>query len=136
MSPIPWQTPEEARFVKESVLLPMILDVLERDRAAVVRAELKLPEIYDDLIDSLQKAAMEELSQARQGLRQHGMKIYKERRTVLGVEASYLCRGYHYEFSMLWGLVKAEILQRIRSYLSVSSVGFPEVNDAKEGDGS
>ncbi|WMT42569.1 hypothetical protein RE628_09690 [Paenibacillus sp. D2_2] len=30
MSPIPWQTPEEAEFVKESILLPIILDVLER----------------------------------------------------------------------------------------------------------
>ncbi|HEY4390439.1 MAG TPA: hypothetical protein VGN02_03745, partial [Paenibacillus sp.] len=134
--PIPWQTPEEAEFVKESILLPIILDVLERDRTAVVRAGLKLPEIYSELIELLQKAATAELTRARQGLRQHGMKIYKERRTVLGIEADYLCRGYHYEFSMLWGLVKAEILQRIRSYLSISPGGSLEVYNAKEGDGS
>lgn len=122
MNPIPWQTPEEAEFIKESVLLPILLDVLERDRAAILRAELKLPELYGELIEVLQNRVTADLSLVRQGMRKHGMKVYEERRTTLGIEASYLCRGYHYEFSMLWGLVKAEILQRLRRYLKIQPV--------------
>lgn len=123
MKTIPWQTPEEAEFVKEYLLLPLMLDVLERDRTAMGRAGLKMPEVYDVLVRLLQEAITADLAQARKGMREHGMKVYEERRTSLGLEARYLCRGYHYEFSMLWGLVKAEMLRRFCAYLGIDIAG-------------
>ncbi|MNO16892.1 hypothetical protein D3C76_65810 [compost metagenome] len=117
--PIPWQTAEEADFVKEYMLLPLLLDVLERDKSAMDLANLKMLEVYDGLIGLLQKAATNDLSRVRKSMREHGMKVYEERRTNIGVEARYLCRGYHYEFSMLWGLIRAEIMQRLCCYLGI-----------------
>lgn len=119
MKPVPWQTSEEAQFVKEYILLPLMLDVLERDLHAMNSANLKMPEVYKGLIGLLQKKATDDLSQVRKKMREHGMKVYEERRTSIGVEARYLCRGYHYDFSMLWGLIKAEMMQRLCCYLSI-----------------
>ncbi|MNW34648.1 hypothetical protein SAMN04488542_105186 [Fontibacillus panacisegetis] len=119
MKPIPRQTTEEADFVKEYMLLPLMLDVLERDRSAMDLANLKMSEVYGGLIGLLQKAATDDLSRVRKSMREHGMKVYEERRTSIGIEARYLCRGYHYEFSMLWGLIRAEIMQRLCCYLGI-----------------
>ncbi|MNI20872.1 hypothetical protein D3C73_743700 [compost metagenome] len=119
MKPIPRQTTEEADFVKEYMLLPLMLDVLERDRSAMELANLKMSEVYGGLIGLLQKAATDDLSRVRKSMREHGMKVYEERRTNIGIEARYLCRGYHYEFSMLWGLIRAEIMQRLCCYLGI-----------------
>ncbi|MBA9086697.1 hypothetical protein FHR92_003177 [Fontibacillus solani] len=119
MKPVPRQTTEEADFVKEYMLLPLMLDVLERDRSAMDLANLKMSEVYGGLIGLLQKAATDDLSRVRKSMREHGMKVYEERRTSIGIEARYLCRGYHYEFSMLWGLIRAEIMQRLCCYLGI-----------------
>lgn len=120
MKPIPRQTTEEADFVKEYMLLPLMLDVLERDRSAMNLANLKMSEVYGGLIGLLQKAATDDLIRVRKSMREHGMKVYEERRTHIGIEARYLCRGYHYEFSMLWGLIRAEIMQRLCCYLGIN----------------
>ncbi|MOA47897.1 hypothetical protein D3C78_1705750 [compost metagenome] len=101
------------------MLLPLMLDVLERDRSAMDLANLKMSEVYGGLIGLLQKAATDDLSRVRKSMREHGMKVYEERRTSIGIEARYLCRGYHYEFSMLWGLIRAEIMQRLCCYLGI-----------------
>ncbi|MGP0585833.1 hypothetical protein [Paenibacillus timonensis] len=126
MSPVPWQTQEEAEIIKQYVLLPLLLDALERDRRILASASLKLPQVYKGLIGLLQNAATADLTQVRQSMREHGLKVFEERRTNLGIEARYLCRGYTYEFSMLWGLVKAELISRLYTYLGM--------NVTKEGD--
>ncbi|MBM6998448.1 hypothetical protein D3C76_64320 [compost metagenome] len=119
MSPVPWQTQEEAEIIKQYVLLPLLLDALERDRRILASASLKLPQVYKGLIGLLQNAATADLTQVRQSMREHGLKVFEERRTNLGIEARYLCRGYTYEFSMLWGLVKAELISRLYTYLGM-----------------
>ncbi|MGG6310098.1 hypothetical protein [Paenibacillus macerans] len=119
MTPVPWQTQEEAEMIKQYVLLPLLLDVLERDRRALAAASLKLPQVYKGLIGLLQAAATADLTRVRKSMREHGMKVFEERRTDLGIEARYLCRGYTYEFSMLWGLVKAELIERLCTYLGI-----------------
>lgn len=119
MTPVPWQTQEEAEMIKQYVLLPLLLDVLERDRRALAAAPLKMPQVYKGLIGLLQASATADLTRVRRSMREHGMKVFEERRTELGIEVRYLCRGYTYEFSMLWGLMKAEIIERLCSYLGI-----------------
>lgn len=119
MNPVPWQTQEEAEMIKQYVLLPLLLDALERDRRVLASASLKLPQVYKGLFNLLQNAATADLTRVRQSMRKHGLKVFEERRTNLGIEARYLCRGYTYEFSMLWGLVKAELTSRLCAYLGI-----------------
>lgn len=117
--PIPWQTEEEAGWIKDYILLPLMLDMLERDIQVVRVAPFKMPEIYVRVLLNMQRSVTADLSQLRREMRKRGLKVYEERRTSLGVEANYLCRGYHHDFSMLWSLVRAEIGQRLCAYLNV-----------------
>ncbi|WP_068616801.1 hypothetical protein [Paenibacillus tuaregi] len=119
MKPVPYRTEEEADWVKEYVLLPLILDLMERDLRLISSdaSPFKLPELYTDVLRKLQARITRELAQIRQQMRQHGIKVYEQHRTRAGLEAKYLCRGYQYEFSMLWGFAKAEIDRRVIFYL-------------------
>ncbi|OMF77635.1 hypothetical protein BK142_12010 [Paenibacillus glucanolyticus] len=109
--------PDESKLVKDFILLPLLLDVMEKDQGILSAAALKMPVITNTIIKRLQKAALADLSQVRQDMRQRGMKVYEERKTRLGVEVEFLCRGYHHKLSVLWGLVEAEIEQRSYTYL-------------------
>ncbi|MGE7718062.1 hypothetical protein [Priestia megaterium] len=111
--------PDESKLVKDFILLPLLLDVVENDRGILCSAALKMPVISNALIDRLQKAALADLAQVRKKMRERGLKVYEERKTGLGIEVEFRCRGYHHKLSMLWGLVEAEIEQRSFTYLGL-----------------
>lgn len=108
---------EETKLVKDYVLLPLLLDVLENDRILLSQSDLKAPELTNVMIDRLQKAALTDLTSARKKMRETGLKVYENKKTNLGVEVDFVCRGYHHKLSMLWGLIEAEIEQRSYHYL-------------------
>ncbi|WP_433946288.1 hypothetical protein [Paenibacillus sp. SN-8-1] len=119
MKQVPYRTEEEAGWVKEFLLLPLILDLMEKDLMLVSSGSspLKLPELYMAVLRELQSRITRELGQIRQQMRRHGIKVYEQHRTGAGLEARYLCRGYQYEFSMLWSFARAEIDRRVTFYL-------------------
>jgi hypothetical protein len=119
---IPLETEEELQFVKDFILLPIILDVLERDIQLLQTVPLKMPTVYIQVLRGLQDQVTADLVKLRRQLREHGMKVYDQHRTKISADAEYLCRGYHYKFSMLWGVVRSEVEERLRSYLHIEFI--------------
>lgn len=116
---IPHRTEAELQLVKQFILLPIILDTLERDIKVMETVPLKMLNIYYQLLRGVQDLVTADLAKVRKSLRDHGLKVYEQRRTNMGVEAAYLCRGYHHHFSMLWGVVRGEVETRLRAYLRI-----------------
>lgn len=116
---IPPRTEAELQYVKRFVLLPIVLDVLERDMTLLDTVPLKMPTLYIQMLRGVQQQATNDLATMRRKLREHGMRVYEQRRTRARVEAAYLCRGYHYHFAMQWDVVRAEVEESIRSYLKI-----------------
>ena len=117
MSQAPLQTEDDLQLVKAYILLPMLLDVLERDIRALGNVKLKLGAVYIEILRGVQDRVTADVTLLRRQMRARGLKIYDEQRTERHVEVRYLCRGYHHRFSMLWGLVKAELSIRLSEYL-------------------
>lgn len=112
--------PDESKLVKDYTLLPLLLDVLENDRSILCRSDLKTSELTHLMIDRLQIAALADLTVARRSMRKNDLKVYQHRKTDLGIEVEFVCRGYHHKLSMLWGLIEAEIEQRSYTYLGLN----------------
>ncbi|MBJ9993254.1 MULTISPECIES: hypothetical protein [Paenibacillus] len=108
-------TAEDTALVKRYLIVPMILDAFERDKQIIESGLFKSPTLYTDLIDKAMDQATKELTYVRRAFKEHGIKVYDERKTRKGVEAKYLCRGYHKEMSMLWTFISAEatVLRRL-----------------------
>ncbi|WP_379319290.1 hypothetical protein [Paenibacillus puldeungensis] len=123
---------EDYSYVKLYIILPLILTAFERDKKIIER-ELKTPRPYVTLLDNAIKRVEDDHREVRRKFRVLGLKVYEEKRTVDGIYARYLCRGYHYEFSMLWSLITAESSVLMEKYLGLDI--FKYINPAIPDDG-
>ncbi|MBG9564922.1 MULTISPECIES: hypothetical protein [Paenibacillaceae] len=119
MTQAPLETEGDLQLVKEYILLPILLDVLERDIKALGTVKLKMDVVYVRALRSAQDLITADVTLLRKKMRGRGIKVYEQQRTELCIEARYLCRGYQHRFSMLWGLVKAELNKYLSKYLNV-----------------
>lgn len=103
------KTEEELQMVKQSLILPIVLDVLAHDIRVLQGSAAKMNGLYVKYLHSLQDKVSLELYHLRRQLRQKGIKVFRQERAKQGLEAEYLCRGYQHRFTMLWGVVKAEV---------------------------
>lgn len=114
------ETEEELQWVMDYMLLPVVLDVLERDIRAMDTMKLKMPLIYIRSLRRLQDRATSDMAVLRGKLKSRGIRVYDQRRTEERLEADFLCRSYHRKCSMLWGLVKSEVERKLVSYLELN----------------
>lgn len=121
MKTMPMETAEELRWVMDYMMLPVLLDVLERDIQSMNDTKLKMSGVYIQLLKQGQDSVTSDMAVLRNKLRSRGIRIYDQRRTKEQLETDFLCRGYHRKCSMLWGLVKSEVEQRLLTYLSPNS---------------
>lgn len=113
------ETEEDLRLVKEYLLLPWLLDAVERDKKLMKAAGLKFNQVYLKQLDQAQDAISKDLHMIRKQMREQGLKVYEQERGDIALQAKYLCRGYHHKTSMLWTYVYAELKVRLAMYLDV-----------------
>lgn len=114
----PIQTEIELELVKRCVLLGIVTRVLDHDIRVIDSSRMKLPRFYESLLRGMQDRVLLDLADLRRQFRSRGIKIYEEKQEKEGLLAKYVCRGYHHEFYMLWGFVKAESERALKQYLS------------------
>lgn len=113
------ETEEDLRLVKEYLLLPWLLDAVERDKKLMQAAGLKFNQVYLKQLDQAQDAISKDLYEIRKQMREQGLKVYEQERGDIALQAKYLCRGYHHRTSMLWTYVYAELKVRLAMYLDI-----------------
>lgn len=123
----PGITDEDHALIKPYILLPIVLSAFERD-LNVIKAAVKTPDPYVDLLAAAMDRATRELTELRKELRRRGIKVYETERTEIGYRAEYLCRGYQRTFSMLDDLVRAEGGILMRKFLGLD---MREVEEAR-----
>ncbi|MCR2806489.1 hypothetical protein [Paenibacillus soyae] len=117
-SPPPIQTEDELELVKHFVLLGIVMRILDHDIRVIAASGMKLPRFYESLLRGIQDRVLLDLADLRRQFRGKGIKIYEEKQEPDGLRAQYVCRGYHHQFFMLWGFVKAESERVLKQYLS------------------
>ncbi|MNW47227.1 hypothetical protein D3C74_245520 [compost metagenome] len=114
----PTKTDEDGAYVKMYILLPMILSAFERDKK-VAEKSFKTPRPYVSLIDAAINKVETDLKEVRRKFRILGIKVYEEKRTEIGIDARYMCRGYHYDLNMLYSFIAAESSVLMEKYLGI-----------------
>lgn len=117
----PIQTEAELLLVKRHILLGIIMQILNHDIRVIDSAGMKLPRLYESMLRAVQDRVLLDLAHTRRLFREHGIKIYEEKRQTDGLHAKYICRGYHHHFFMLWGFVKAESERMLKQYIILST---------------
>ncbi|WP_223836576.1 hypothetical protein [Paenibacillus oceani] len=115
----PLETQEELQWVLDYMLLPVVLDVLERDIRTLDTLKLTMSLLYIKSLRKVQDRVSGEMAALRGKLKSRGIRIYDQRRAKEQLEADFMCRGYHRKCSMLWGLVKSEVERKLSVYLEL-----------------
>lgn len=124
----PQITNEEASYVKLYLILPLILAAFERDKK-IAEKVFKTPRPYVSLLENAIKQVEGELREVRRKFRLHGIKVYEEQHTELRIEARYLCRGYRYNMSLSWNLIKAESSVLMEKFLGLDIFKYINPSD-------
>jgi hypothetical protein len=105
------ETDVDLQLVKEYVLLPILLDMLNRDVVELKAYSDRI--IFSHLIyylNEVERLIYLELQRNKTEMKKRDIKILGEEKGNLGVEVDYKIRGYTHKFTMLRSLVKAEIM--------------------------
>ncbi|SEU29978.1 hypothetical protein [Paenibacillus sp. NFR01] len=105
-------------LVKAYVLLPLVSSAFAED-AAILARELRTPTPYTDVLHHAAASAAADLREVRADMRKRGVNVYEQRRTDVGVEALFQCRGYHERMLMLDNRIEKETIGLMRKYLQL-----------------
>lgn len=114
----PIQTEEELELVKRYVLLGIVMRILDHDIKVIGQTTIKLPRLYESMLRAVQDRVLLDLAAIRRDFRRSGIKVYEQLQEPEGLRAQYVCRGYHHQFYMLWGFIKAESERALKGYIS------------------
>jgi hypothetical protein len=111
---------DELVLVKDCIIYPVILDVLERDIQKIKLVDLKIPMVYLNNLKHIQHLVTRELTDINKELRNRGIKIYEQEKSVhKGISAKYLCRGYTHEISFLPSLIRSCVVIKVSVLLNL-----------------
>lgn len=110
-------------LVKSYLLLPMILSAFERD-SAILSTHLRTPAPYLEVLGTAAAVATTDLRDVRAEMRRRGIKVYEQKRLNTGIEAKYICRGYHERMLLLNDIVAAQAAIHMRRYLGLDISSF------------
>ena len=105
----PAPTHSERKLVKQYLLLPILLTMLQQDIDAIRQAALRISPPHIVVIERMMESVRQDLSRIRQSLGLASIRIYSEDKNTDGVTCKYVCRGYHETFALSRTDVKSEV---------------------------
>ena len=113
-------TLDELVMVKNRIIYPVILDVLERDIGKMKDVGFKIPMVYIGSLKNIQNIITLELTDVNRELRKRGIKIIEQETSSSGMTAKYLCRGYSHEVKFLPSMIKSCVLIKVCVLLNIN----------------
>lgn len=110
----------EETLVRNYVLFPLVLTVLERDKKVLGESSLKTKEPYLTLLEEAIKKVELDIVHNKKSLRIHGVKVFEQNRTDLGISIKFLYKGYHHVFNPSWDVLRTEVKKTMLYYLRKS----------------
>lgn len=115
-------TPEEIIMIKECCLLPMMLDIVEKQRHEMEGSSSPMKSLYLAALNRLQDMIHADLVRTRHELRVADIKMWKVDPAVIREKSAfkyeYVNKGYRGVFEMLRSLVRAEISKMFGQYIA------------------
>ncbi|WP_338709235.1 hypothetical protein [Paenibacillus amylolyticus] len=105
-------------LVKNYMELLPLLDLLQ-DNINAIDSNFRLPHIFKAHLLSLMDTVTKEQTDIRKSMRVRGIRIYEEGRKNGKTFCKYQVRGYHEDFGILDGVLKARVEERLATYLGI-----------------
>ncbi|GGG82961.1 hypothetical protein [Paenibacillus radicis (ex Gao et al. 2016)] len=118
----PVQVPvkEELELIRDFVLLPMMLDIVEKNRRDIELSFYTMKTLFIKASYTLMKLIESDLTIVRKELRDRNIRVFQDELASEGgaIHYRFVCRGYEDRFSMIRDAARAEISVRIARYIA------------------
>lgn len=108
---------EELTDIRDSIFLPMLLNVVENTLRKVEKEPNALKPLFIASTQSLMQTIHRDLVSIKNKLRAAQIKVWEMDRAPAYLNYKFICRGYQDEFGMMKELVKAELGVRLADYV-------------------
>ena len=105
-------TKEELEMIRDSIILPFMLDMIENERNKLERDTQPLRGLFLAANEKLMNTIHSELVRVKKELRERKIKVVEDGRELGELRYRYWCRGYEDTFMMVKYVVKSELSVR------------------------
>lgn len=110
--------PTDRSLIKESIILPMVMTIINRNYKRLDVDGIRLKKVYLVILQKAMDSVLTDLTAIKQELRKRQIKVYLESRDAEGIRTLYLYKGYTDRSFFRWNYIKVEVEKRISAYLS------------------
>lgn len=111
-----YPNPEDSVFIRNYIMLPLIVTMLERDKK-LLEQTLKTPGPYVRFMNDVIRLVDKELANTRKQLQNRGIRFYEENRDILGVWYRYTYCGYHHTVQYEWPYLRGVVGEMLLHFL-------------------
>lgn len=116
--PTGYATPEELTMIRDYVLLPHLLTILQNCLDEVQHSSNVLKRVYASLTQLLINRVTKDMYTVKRELSRRNIKILTDEQADLVVYHRYVCRGYEDRFGMVREVMRSEISVRLTTYIN------------------
>jgi hypothetical protein len=110
---------EELELIRDFCLLPMLLDIVEKNKKDMEYTEYTLKSLYIIAINVLSGTIHRDLSDINKELKRIKCKVNKlDKYDPAAVHFEFWLRGYHNEFGLMKEVVRSEMSVRLGKYIA------------------
>ncbi|MFC4102895.1 hypothetical protein [Paenibacillus xanthanilyticus] len=119
MSTTSLPTQEEMMLIRDAVILPFLLDLVQNNRTQMELQSNSLRSLYVKSADVLLDRIHKDLVEVRKQMRQKKIKVFEQER-IYGdaIHYRFVCRGYEDNFLLMRMVLKSEMSTRLPKYIN------------------
>lgn len=109
---------EELTLIRDSVLLPVLMDVIKNNTRELQHSKLSVISLYIKTTEVLLDTIHADLVAVKKELRQRDIKVVPEDRIDYALYHKIYYRGYNENFGIMKETIKAELSVKLGNYVS------------------
>lgn len=109
---------EELKLIRDYILLPHLLTMVQRDMDEINRSQLLLKRMYQDVTQTLMNRISKDAHTLRQELSRRSIKIVADEQIDSVLYYSYVCRGYEHKFAIVRDVMRSEMRLKLTAYVA------------------
>ncbi|WP_227395798.1 hypothetical protein [Jeotgalibacillus aurantiacus] len=114
MSKIP---PDDRDCLENAFYLPMVLQVLERDRLIIEKSPFKLPRPYLELLEGTMMAVQKDLAAVKKQMKNENMKVIRVNQDDAFTTYLFIYKGYEEKHNYFNPRLRNHVEKLLRYYL-------------------
>ncbi|WP_028561486.1 hypothetical protein [Paenibacillus pinihumi] len=110
-------TREELELIRDAVLLPIMLSVVDKNCREIEASAYSLKRLYVMASNVLLTRIHQDLARVKRELKNRSIKVFEDERVDSALHYHFICRGYENQFAMLRDVIRTEMSVRMAKYI-------------------